>query len=480
MKRILHIDGNHPLLKEQLEAAGFINEDDFTSTKEEIELKINQYEGVVIRSRFKIDKTFLDKAENLKFIARVGAGLESIDCDYAAEKGITLIAAPEGNRNAVAEHALGMLLSLFNNLNRANSEVKAGKWQREPNRGHELDDKTVGIIGYGNMGKAFAKKLRGFDVKVLCYDILPNVGDSNAQQVSLAELQKQADVLSLHIPWTPDTDKMVNEAFINQFQKPFWLINTARGKSVITADLVNALKTKKILGAGLDVLEFEKLSFESFADNEVPQAFKDLIDFNTLTPSAIQPLAQFNTEVLMASRMVNLPIVAQSRAKVLPELYASYEINDLRKTVYFRDNGNGSYAFKGSYDGTTLYFSGIATDEVYLTRAECNARLGNGDLALKDLNDLLRKRYKTGTYIDLTQRDPALLLQVIIQERRKELLFRGLRWADIKRYNRDGAGISLTRTVAGKTYTLEANSARFAIPIPEDIIVLSGIPQNSY
>lgn len=157
MKRILHIDGNHPLLKSQLETAGFFNEDDFTSTKQEIEAKIANYEGIVIRSRFKIDAAFIDKAVNLKFIARVGAGLESIDCDYASAKGIALIAAPEGNRNAVAEHALGMLLSLFNNLNRANAEVKAGKWLREANRGHELDGKTVGIIGYGNMGKAFAK-----------------------------------------------------------------------------------------------------------------------------------------------------------------------------------------------------------------------------------------------------------------------------------------------------------------------------------
>ena len=220
MRKILHIDGNHPLLKSQLETAGFFNEDDFTSTKQEIEAKIADYEGIVIRSRFKIDKDFINKAVNLKFIARVGAGLESIDCDYASAKGITLIAAPEGNRNAVAEHALGMLLSLFNNLNRANAEVKAGKWLREPNRGHELDGKTVGIIGYGNMGKAFAKKLRGFEVTVLCYDILPNVGDGNAKQVSLSELQEQADVLSLHIPWTLETDKMVNAEFINSFSKP--------------------------------------------------------------------------------------------------------------------------------------------------------------------------------------------------------------------------------------------------------------------
>ena len=278
MKRILHIDSNHPLLKQQLESAGFINEDDFISSKEQVEAKIADYDGIVIRSRFKIDKQFIDQAVNLKFIARVGAGLESIDCEYASAKGIALIAAPEGNRNAVAEHALGMILSLFNNLNRANAEVKAGTWSRESNRGYELDGKTVGIIGYGNMGKAFAKKLRGFDVTVLCYDILPNVADANAKQVSLAELQAQSDVLSLHIPWTPETDKMVNTDFISAFSKPFWLINTARGKSVVTADLAKALEEKKILGAGLDVLEYEKLSFESFAEAEIPTAFQELID----------------------------------------------------------------------------------------------------------------------------------------------------------------------------------------------------------
>lgn len=266
--KILHIDSNHSLLWKQLEESGFQNEADFSSSKEEIETKIENYHGIVIRSRFKIDRNFIDKAKNLQFIARVGAGLESIDCDYALSKNIHLIAAPEGNRNAVGEHALGMLLSLFNNLNKADKEVKNGLWQREANRGHELDGKTVGIIGYGNMGKAFAKKLRGFDVKVLCYDILSNVGDENAIQVSLQELQREADVLSLHVPWTKETDKMVNATFINQFLKPFWLLNLARGKCVVTKDLVIALQTKKILGAGLDVLEYEKLSFENLFDEE--------------------------------------------------------------------------------------------------------------------------------------------------------------------------------------------------------------------
>ena len=285
--KILHIDSNHPLLLEQLQQAGFTNHEDYKSTKEEIEAKIQDYTGIVIRSRFKIDKTFIDKATNLKFIARVGAGLESIDCDYATSKNIHLIAAPEGNRNAVGEHTLGMLLSLFNKLNRADKLVREGNWIREGNRGYELEGKTVGIIGYGNMGKSFAKKLKGFDVTVLCYDIQENVGDENAQQVSLQELQQKVDVLSLHIPWTPETDKMVNTEFINSFAKPFWLLNTSRGKNVVTADLVSALQSGKILGAGLDVLEYEKLSFENlFISGEKPEAFEYLLQAENvlLTP----------------------------------------------------------------------------------------------------------------------------------------------------------------------------------------------------
>lgn len=285
--KVLHIDSNHPLLWDQLADAGFINEADYKSTKTEVEEKIAGYNGIVIRSRFKIDRTFIDKATNLKFIARVGAGLESIDIEYAESKGIHLIAAPEGNRNAVGEQALGMLLSLFNNLNKADREIRDGKWIREGNRGHELDGKTVGIIGYGNMGKSFAKKLRGFDVDVLCYDIKPGVGDANAKQVSLEEFRQLADVVSLHTPWSPDTDKMINVDFINAFTKPFWFINTARGNSVVTADLAKALESGKVLGAGLDVLEYEKLSFEHlFTDNDMPEAFQYLLNAHNvlLTP----------------------------------------------------------------------------------------------------------------------------------------------------------------------------------------------------
>ena len=276
--KILHLDSNHPLLFNQLNDLGYTNHEDYTSSKSEVEAKIAEYDGMIIRSRFNIDKQFLDAAKNLKFIGRVGAGLENIDCNYAEKKGIYLISAPEGNRNAVGEHALGMLLSIFNKLNKADKEVRDGKWLREANRGLELDGKTVGLIGYGNMGKAFAKKLRGFDVNVLCYDIKPNVGDENAKQVSLEALQEKADVLSLHTPQTPLTLNMVDSEFINKFKKSFWLINTARGKSVVTQDLVDALKAKKILGAGLDVLEYEKSSFENlFASDNMPKAFQYLI-----------------------------------------------------------------------------------------------------------------------------------------------------------------------------------------------------------
>lgn len=277
--KILHIDSNNTIMMAQLEAAGFSNDQDFSASKEEIEAKIDQYQGIVIRSRFKIDKTFLDKATNLQFIARVGAGLESIDCEYAESKNISLIAAPEGNRNAVGEHTLGMILSLFNNLNQADREIRSGQWNRESNRGHELDGKTVGIIGYGNMGKYFAKKLRGFEVEVLCYDIQDKVGDQNAKQVSLLEFQQKVDVVSLHLPWTPETNKMVDADFIAAFAKPFWIMNTSRGKNIVTSDLVAALQSGKILGAGLDVLEYEKLSFETlFQENETPAAFQYLLN----------------------------------------------------------------------------------------------------------------------------------------------------------------------------------------------------------
>jgi D-3-phosphoglycerate dehydrogenase len=317
--KILHLDNNDPLLLEQLTAAGFESHEDYTSDKGSVEEKIHDYHGIVIRSRFKIDREFIDKAVNLQFIARVGAGLESIDTEYAAERNIHLIAAPEGNRNAVGEHTLAMLLALFNKINTADAEIKSGHWHREKNRGHELDGKTVGIIGYGNMGKSFAKKLRGFDVKVLCHDILPHVGDANAKQVPLEELKAKADVLSLHIPWNVHTDKMVNADFINSFAKPFWLINTSRGKNVVTADLADALKSGKILGAGLDVLEYEKLSFENlFTGNDVPEAFQFLLHSENVILSPHIAGWTFESKERLA-KVIAEKIIAVYSDEVVPE-----------------------------------------------------------------------------------------------------------------------------------------------------------------
>lgn len=284
--KILHIDSNHPLMIEQLEKAGFENIANYTGAKDEIEKQMYLYDGIVIRSRFKIDSQFIDKSPNLKFIARVGAGLENIDCQYAQKKGIKLISSPEGNKNAVANHTLGMLLALLNKLKKSDQEIKQGKWLREENRGYELDSMCVGIIGYGNMGKSFAKKLKGFDCEVICYDIKDNVGDENATQVSLKEFKERVDVLSLHTPQTQMTQGMINKEFIDSFSKNFWFINTARGKSVVTCDLVNALKTGKILGAGLDVIEYEKSSFEDFFSDKLPEDFYYLSNANNviLTP----------------------------------------------------------------------------------------------------------------------------------------------------------------------------------------------------
>ena len=276
---ILHLDTNHPLLINQLNDLGFKNHEDYVSSKSEVEKKIKDYQGIVIRSRFRIDKSFINAATNLKFIARVGAGLENINCDYAKEKGIHLISAPEGNRNAVSEHALGMLLSLMNRLQMADNEVRNGEWNREKNRGDELDGKTVGIIGYGNTGKALAKKLRGFEVEVIFHDIEDNLEDGNAKQVSLDVLKEKADVLSLHVPLTEITNKMVNKEFINSFKKSFYLLNTARGKCVITKDLVEALQSGIIIAAGLDVLEYEQTSFENlFTNDQIPQSFQELLN----------------------------------------------------------------------------------------------------------------------------------------------------------------------------------------------------------
>src|SRR5574343_1950518 len=228
--KVLFLDTVHPILADRLSALCSTCIDASAFSKEKCLEELNSADGIVIRSRFTMNEEFLQFAPHLKFIARSGAGMENIDERYCKKRGIVLFNAPEGNRNAVGEHALGMLLALLNKLHTADRDVRLGKWDREGNRGLELDGKTVGIIGYGNMGKSFAKKLRGFDVEVLCYDIVSNVGDALANQVSLEELQAKADVVSLHTPWTEITNKMINADFIHAFHKPFWFINTARGR----------------------------------------------------------------------------------------------------------------------------------------------------------------------------------------------------------------------------------------------------------
>ena len=261
--KILLLDSNHPLITEQLLAKGFVLEEDFTSSYDEVLQKINQYDGIIIRSRIPLDKNFLENAQNLKFIARVGAGMENIDLEVAKNLGISLINSPEGNRDAVAEHVVAMLLILMNRLFIASEEVKNGIWKREENRGDELLGKTFGIIGYGNMGKATAKRHSGFGVEVIFHDILPNLEDEYAKQVSLEELQERADILSLHIPLDASTEYLVDENFISKMKKNFYLVNTARGKNVKTSALVDALKSGKVKAAALDVLEYEKSSFEN-------------------------------------------------------------------------------------------------------------------------------------------------------------------------------------------------------------------------
>lgn len=276
--KILFIDSNHPLLHETLEKAGHTCDLNYTWTKEEIISNIHLYDGIVIRSKIKITKEIIDKAVKLKFIARAGAGMENIDVLYAESKGIKCLHAPEGNRDGVGEHALGMLLGLFNNLCKADKEVRERKWIREGNRGVELSGKTVGIIGFGNMGSAFAERLKGFGVKVLAYDkFKKGFGNDFVIESTLENLFSEADVLSLHTPITDETQYMINDAFINQFKKNIYIINTARGKCLNTADLVKNFKSGKVLGACLDVLEYEAVSFENLDASNLPEPFQYLI-----------------------------------------------------------------------------------------------------------------------------------------------------------------------------------------------------------
>lgn len=257
--RILIVDELHPVFKERALALGYEVEDQPLYTREQTLAAISGYQGIAVRTKFRIDQELMAAAPSLKFIARAGAGLDNIDVDYARSRNIELLNAPEGNMDAVGEHATGMLLSLMNNLRNADQEVRQGTWDREGNRGYELKGKTVGIIGYGFMGKSFAKKLAGFEVNVIAYDkYKTGFSDAYAKEVSMEEIVKHSDVLSLHIPLTTETRQMVDEEYFFHFRKPIFFINTARGEIVHTAAVLQAIKSGKILAAGLDVLEVEK------------------------------------------------------------------------------------------------------------------------------------------------------------------------------------------------------------------------------
>jgi len=275
--KVLFIDSVHPILEDRLKMMGFACEHDYTSNRETIIKKLPDFEGIVIRSRIKVDGAFLSSAKQLKFIARSGAGLENIDLDAAKKRGIHLFSAPEGNRQAVGEHSLGMILSLFNRLSLADQEIRSGKWQREANRGFELSGKTIGIIGYGNMGKAFAKCLSGFDCEVLTYH-LSDTSDDYAKKSSLESIQNKAQIISFHTPYDDSTHHYLDESFVQKMKHPFYVINTARGKVIKTKALVEGLKSNQILGACLDVLEYEKASFENLFENEIPEDFNYLIN----------------------------------------------------------------------------------------------------------------------------------------------------------------------------------------------------------
>ena len=264
MIKVLHLDENHEILENGLAKIGFKNFFDFKSNKKDITKKIEKFHGLVIRSRIPIDEDLIDHAKNLKFIARVGSGTENIDIEYAKKRGITILSAGEGNANAVGEHTLSLILSLFNNIIKANNEINNNVWQREENRGIELENKTVGIIGYGKTGKNFAKKLAGFNLKVLCNDIIENIADDYAEQVSIDKIQSKCDIISLHTDLNKLSKHLVNTQFIDNCKKPFYLINTSRGLCVKTSDLILGIKTGKILGACLDVIENESSSFENF------------------------------------------------------------------------------------------------------------------------------------------------------------------------------------------------------------------------
>ncbi len=276
--KVLFIDTAHPFLEEELTRHGFECTPYPGNSRLEILDQLHLFDGLVIRSKIKLDREALEKAENLKFIARVGAGMENIDRQYAESRGIVCLNAPEGNRDAVGEHAMGMLLSLLNHLCRVNVEVRNGIWIREGNRGTEIHGKTIAIIGFGNMGSAFAERLSGFGANVVAYDkYKTDFSELYVQEVQMEEVFREADIVSLHVPLTDETRSLVDKEYLGKFEKPIYLINTARGQCVDTAALMDSIDEGKVLGAALDVLEYEKLSFENLDSASLPEPFKRLI-----------------------------------------------------------------------------------------------------------------------------------------------------------------------------------------------------------
>ncbi|RKD20170.1 phosphoglycerate dehydrogenase [Pelobium manganitolerans] len=274
MKKILIVDDLHPAFKLEAEGMGFEVDDLPLIKKAEVLEILKDYEGLAIRTKFRVDAEVLAAAPKLKFVARAGAGMDNIDVDIAEAKGIKLINAPEGNADAVGEHTLGMLLSLMNNFRKADTEIRNGIWDREGNRGYELMGKTVGIIGYGHMGQAFAKRLAGFGVKVIAYDkYKTRFTDDYASEASMEEIVKYCDVLSLHIPLTRETKQMVDEEYLRHFRRPIFFLNAARGEIVNTKAVLNAINSGQILGAGLDVLEKEK--FPTLGEADFYEALKN-------------------------------------------------------------------------------------------------------------------------------------------------------------------------------------------------------------
>lgn len=276
--KVLFADTVHSALEEMLTARGVKCVHDYTSAYEDVKSMLSDFDGLVIRSRFPVDDALLASAKNLKFIARSGSGLENIDLASAKNRGIAVFSSPEGNRDAVGEHAVGMLLALFNRLHTADAEVRTGRWEREGNRGLELKGLTVGIIGYGHMGAAFAERLKGFSCRIIAHDkYKTDFGSDAIEACDLATLFDTADVVSIHLPLSTETHHYVNAAFITRMKKPFFLINTARGQHMDTAALVDGLESGKVRGACLDVLEYEKRSLEGLDTTEMPAPLQALL-----------------------------------------------------------------------------------------------------------------------------------------------------------------------------------------------------------